>query len=464
MSNYLATFNCPGCGSPLEIQEGTISLSCSYCQLIMRVGSPGRILKYFYKSDLDDFAVKFAIERYLKKKGLRLEFEKLESRQFHLPFYRFRGMSYALLAEKIAGNDDDSEEQLTPLKKRVFHQKCRHFDLTIPGFNNKSFGLDSLGIRPGVMPLTAYHEEVFPQGSIQADVEVSPEEAREKAMAMFFFNLGFAAGNKECLSSEMIGEGLSVIYYPVWAYSIRQNDMPTTMFVDGLNKRVYHEIPGTFEYRASGLDRSKAEEMNPVQHKCPNCGFDLPTSESSLFYYCANCSRSYIIKDDNYMLTDLRCGNYEAERYFHPFWRFMLSTDNNIDTVGEFSKILTGEIPLIARSKVNNPFYLYVPAFRSTNLSTLTSVGIRLCRVQPEIEIKKRNFSRAAEMVLPEGEAIELARFYWNVIRSKYRYLSGSEFDFDSCRLGQAEIIWLSLSRSYGQSKKTRMKTAQLYA
>ncbi len=464
MSNYSAIFNCPGCGSPLEIQEGTISLSCSYCELIMRVGSPGRILKYFYKSDLDDFAVKFAAERYLKKKGFPLKFEKLESKQFHLPFYRFRGMSYALLSEKMAGKDGHSEEQLMPLRKKVFHQKCRHFDLTIPGFNNKSFGLDSLGIRPGVMPLVAYHKEIFPQGSIQVDIDVSPEEAKEKAMAMFFFNLGFAAANKECISSEMIGEGLSVIFYPVWAYSIQQNNMSSTMFIDGLNKRVYHEIPGTFEYRTSGLDQSRAEEMNPVQHKCPNCGFDLPTSESSLFYYCANCSRSYMIKDDGYSLTDMVCGAYEAGEYHHPFWRFGFSAGGDIDTVGKFSKILTGEIPLIAKSKRDNPYYIYVPAFKSTNLSTLTSVGIRLCRVQPEIEVQRKNFSRAAEMVLPESEAIELVRFYWEVIRSKYQYLSGSEFDFNSRRLGQGEIIWLSLSRSYGQSKKSRTKTAQLYA
>ncbi len=461
MSNYSAIFNCPGCGSPLEIQEGTISLSCSYCELIMRVGSPGRILKYFFESDLDDFTVKFAVERHLKKKGFPLKFERLESRQFHLPFYRFRGMSYALLSEKVAGDDD--EEHLMPLKKKVFHRKCRHFDLTIPAFDNKSFGLDSLGVRPEVMPLTAYRKEIFPHESIQVDIEVSPEEAKEKAMAMFFFNLGFAAANKECLSSEMIGEGLSVIYYPVWAYSIQQNNMSSTMFIDGLNKRVFHETPGIFEYRTSGMDRSRAEEINPVQHKCPNCGFDLPASESSLFYHCENCQRSYLIEDDDYVLTDMACAQYETGKKFHPFWQFEFEVENN-DTVGKFSRMLTGEIPLIAKSKANNPFYIYVPAFRTANLSMLTSLGIRLCRVQPEIGVEKRNFSPGAEMVLPKSEAIELARFYWNVIRSKYQYLGGAEYDFDPGKLGQEKIIWLSLSRSYSQSKKFGFKKVKLHA
>ncbi len=461
MSNYSAIFNTPGCGSPLEIHEGTISLSCSYCELIMRVGSPGRILKYFFESDLDDFTVKFAVERNLKKKGFPLKFEKLGSRQFHLPFYRFWGMSYALLSEKVVGDDD--EEHLMPLKKKVFHRKCRHFDLTIPAFNNKSFGLDSLGVRPEVMPLTAYRTEIFPHESIQVDIEVSPEEAKEKAIAMFFFNLGFASANKECISSEMIGEGLSVIYYPVWAYSIQQNNMSSTMFIDGLNKRVYHEIPDVFEYQPGGADKSRAQELNPVQHKCPNCGFDLPTSESSLFYHCENCQRSYLIENDDYVLTDMACALYETGKHFHPFWQFEFSVEDN-DTVGKFSRILTGEIPLIAKSKANNPFYIYVPAFRSANLSTLTSLGIRLCRVQPEIGVEKRNFSPGAEMVLPKSEAIELARFYWNVIRSKYQYLAGSKFDFNPPGLEQGKIIWLSLSRSYSQPKKFGVKKVKLHA
>jgi len=170
-----------------------------------------------------------------------------------------------------------------------------------------------------------------------------------------------------------------------------------------------------------------------------------------------------MIKDDSYELTDMVCGPYEAGEYYHPFWRFAFSAGGDIDTVRKFSKILTGEIPLIAKSKANNPFYIYVPAFKSINLSTLTSVGIRLCRVQPEIEVQRKTFSRAAEMTLPESEAIELARFYWDVIRSKYQYLGGSKFDFNSHRLGQGIIVWLSLSRSYDQPKKFRMKKAKLH-
>jgi LSD1 subclass zinc finger protein len=407
MTEYSAVFNCPGCGSPLETPEGTISLRCSYCGLIMRLGSPGRILKYYYESRVDDFAVKFASERYLKEKGFSLKFSVVKTECYHLPFYRFRGMSYALFCKREA-MPEDADMMLPAPRKKIYHKRCRHFDLTIPGFTEKSFGLDSLGIRPEVIPLKAYHKSEFPENSVVLDMVISPDEAVQQAMAMFFFNIGIATDDKEYLSSEMIGEGLSVIYYPVSVCVIDHNGMLSTLFVDGLAKHVYNETPGEADFGGKGIDNSSASELNPVQHKCPNCGFDLPVSQRSLFYYCENCDRSYMIGDDTYHKVEARCAAHESRAQYHPFWRFPFSVKDR-DTVGKFSKILTGEIPLIARSKKDNKFYLYIPAFRSTNLDSLTSLGLRLCRVQPELEIKGEMSSPASEMVLPPSEGLELA-------------------------------------------------------
>lgn len=462
MSDYSAVFNCPGCGSPLETPEGTISLRCNYCGLIMRLGSPGRILKYYYESKLDDFAVKFAVERYLKNKGLSLKFSVVKTESYHLPFFRFRGMSYALFCKREA-IPEDIEEVIPAPRKKTYHKRCRHFDLTVPAFAEKEFGLDSLGIRPEVMPLKAYRGSEFTENSRIPDIIVSPDEAVQQAMAMFFFNIGVATDDREFMSSEMIGEGLSVILYPVSACVIDHNGMVSTLFVDGLAKRVYNEIPGDAEFHSKGIDNSTATELDPVQHKCPNCGFDLPVSQRSLFYYCRNCDRSYMIGDDTYHKVEPRCAAYESKANYHPFWRFPFSVKDK-DTVGKFSKILTGEIPLIARSKKDNKFYLYVPAFRSTNLESLTSLGLRLCRVQPELEIESQMRPQATEMVLPPGEGLELGRFYWNMLRSKYMYLTGSEYDFDSCSAGEGELVWLGLSRNYGVSQQQKPGLAIRYA
>ena len=456
MADYSAVFNCPGCGSPLETLEGTISLQCSYCGLIMRLGSPGRILKYFYDSKLDDFAAKFAAEKYIKNNGLSLNFTPVSNTLYHLPFYRFKGMSYALYSEDIISEMEEGDYDL-PMKNTVFHQRCRNFDLTMPAFENKTFGLDSLGVRPEVMPLTAYYKGNFPSESAMLDITVTPEQAEQTAMIMFFFGVGLTASDKNYLSSEMIGEGLSVVYYPVWAYSVERDGLVSTMFIDGLTKEVYHEVFDSFEYRGRGSDVSRAVELNPVQHKCPNCGVDLPVSELSLHYYCANCDRSYMLKDDNYHLSEPQCASYENGGHYHPFWKFQF-TIGEIDTVGKFSKILTGEIPLIKKSKANNPFYLYIPAFQSMDLSALTSLGGRFCRMQPELSYSKKSQAPSADMVLPESEGLELARFYWNLLRSKYTFLCGKQYDFESCAVKKGELVWLGLERSYGGPKRVELK------
>ncbi len=459
MADYSAVFNCPGCGSPLETLEGTISLQCSYCGLIMRLGSPGRILKYFYDSRMDNFAAKFAAEKYIKKNGLSLKFTPISNRLYHLPFYRFKGMSYALYSKDVMSEIREGDYDL-PMKNTVFHRRCRNFDLTIPAFDNKMFGLDSLGVRPGVMPLTVYHKIFFPSESALLDITVTPEQAEQTAMIMFFFGVGMTAADKNYLSSEMIGEGLSVIYYPVWAYSVERDGMVSTMFIDGLTKDVYHEVFDSFEYNGRGADVSKAVELNPTQHKCPNCGFDLPVSELSLYYYCANCDRSYTLEDDDYHSVELKCASHENGSNYHPFWRFQFAIGET-DTVGKFSKILTGEIPLIKKSKANNPFYLYIPAFHSGNLNALTNLGGRLCRMQPELSFNKKSQPPSADMFLPESEGLELARFYWNLLRSKYMFLCGEKYDFESCDIKKGELIWLGLNRSYGGPKKVNFKKAQ---
>lgn len=464
MADYSAQFNCPGCGSPLETLEGTISLQCNFCGLIMRIGSPGRILKYFYQPRLDGFAVKFSVEKHLKEKGLSLHYSEISRQLYYIPFYRFRGMSYALFSERTVECDVEDPENVVPMVKRDLQRKSSHFDLTVPAYTNEAFGLDSLGIRPEVMPLTALHNDNFPEDSIKIDIKISPEEAKQKAMAMFFMNVGFAAVNKELLSSEMIGEGLSVIYYPVWAFNLVQDDFSTTVFIDGLNKRVYHEVPDEIKTNSTGVDHSHASELNPVQHKCPNCGQDLPISENSLFYYCANCFRSYMISNDAYLTTNLQSARYEEGKYYHPFWRFPFTIGEDIDTVAKFSRILTGEIPLVAKAKAQNRFYLYVPGFKSMNLNSLTNVGIRICCVQPQLEIENNSIPFEAEMVLPESEAFELARHYWDLIKSKYRHLEKPEFEFASCKTGKGEIIWLSLSRPYYDNRPRYLNQAKLYA
>jgi LSD1 subclass zinc finger protein len=442
--NYRAKFNCPGCGSPLEISEGTISLRCSFCGMIMRIGAPGRILKYFYESDLDDFALKFSLEKHLKASGLELSFKPHRKKLYYLPFYRFRGTTYTLLKERVMEESDEIDSETPPPVKVSFYQKCRNLDLTIPGFTDNIFGLDSLGVRPEVMPLTVYIGDNMPSDSVLLDIVSAPKDARQQALGLFAFNLGISLESKECLISEMVGEWLSVIYYPVWAYSVLSRAGETTYFLDGLSKRILNTHVGSIDVVAKGVDKSQSSTFQPVAHKCPNCGFDLLVSETAIVYYCSNCNRSFLIQDTSYLQIPTRSGICDPGGAHFPFWKFAISITKGQKTVGEFAKLLTGEIPLIARNKAQNQFYLYIPAFKFPELDMLTNRGLRLCRTQPIIEYGNDSITPGAEPILPQGEALELARFYWFVLRSKYRHLLDPSYDIKAAN--NPEFVWLTLT------------------
>lgn len=454
MPEYKTRFNCPGCGSPLQTLEGAISLQCSFCGMVMRIGAPGRILKYYYRSDLDSFALKFAVERYLKDNGRLSSLTVDSTTLYYLPFYRFRGMSYSLIAEtKIEDEQVDIDRQFIPTRT-VFHQRCRHFDLTIPAFENPAFGLDSLGVRPEVIPLDIFSSDALPADAIVLDIQKNPDQAKQAAMGMFAFNLGFALEGKDHLISEMIGEGLSIIYHPVWRVSSIIDGLDIAFLIDGLSKRIINEIPESFEAAQTGKDCFEADPFKPMPHRCPNCGADFPASEVSIVYYCPNCRKSYIVASDSYRPIETQAAVYEQGIGSYPFWRFPFTGGRGEKTVGEFARILTGEIPLIAKGKAQNPFYLYLPAFKLADLDSLTARAIRLNRTQPILETGEQEFAPAADMILPESEAQELARFYWQVIRAKYRHLNSPDYDFARSKIGTGEIIWLTLTESSEAARK----------
>jgi predicted RNA-binding Zn-ribbon protein involved in translation (DUF1610 family) len=277
-------------------------------------------------------------------------------------------------------------------------------------------------------------------------VTVSPGEARQKSLGLFAFNLGFALDGKECLISEIVGAKLSLIYYPVWAYCFEMDGSEKTAFLDGLSRRVINIVDGAYEYSAQGKDSGPSSGFSPVPHKCPNCGYDFPVSESALVYRCSNCGRFYIIHADGYSQIQTTGYVYEPSSSLYPFWKIPFEIGDDMTTVSQFSKILTGEIPLIAKNKAAQHFYLYMPAFVIPNLESLTTVGLRLCRTQPILSLGNSEIRLAGDVVLNDNDAFILAKFYWFLIRCRYRHLLESGYEFRPEMLGKPELVWLTVS------------------
>jgi DNA-directed RNA polymerase subunit RPC12/RpoP len=441
MADNQLIYNCPGCGKPSQAPEGAYTNRCEYCALVVRIGAPGRVLKYFYESKIDVYGARMAADRYLKANGLPLTCDIKKATFYYLPFYRFRGMALDYLdgaAEIIEATDG------LPLPVKTKPElKAKDFDVTIPAFDSAVFSLESLGIRPQSVPLYAFRREEIPSDTIIVKSDITPQVAEDQAVALHHSNIALYNKTRP-LFSAMIGEQISRIYFPVWALTHEVGDNLRTVFIDGLAKRGYSQIDGEFNYNNENTGDHHSYFIRPLKHQCPNCGADLNQQHFSLFYPCKNCGRSYLLKGDGYI--QVNCLSAKAS-ICAPYWRFPLEirSSRSYKTVQDFSNLLTAEITLLRKEKRNNCFYLYSPAFKSTNAGRLTDKALMLLRTQPHDRLEESLPSQGPVLSIEEAEAKQMAVFLWQIMVRKNTRLQKNEFMLNEDELPAGEIVWLPM-------------------
>jgi len=441
MADYQLIYNCPGCGKPSQAPEGAFTNRCEYCGLVVRIGAPGRVLKYFYESRVDVYGARMVADRYLKASGLPLTGNVIKTAFYYLPFYRFRGMALDYL-DSATEIIEAADGLPLPIKTKP-ELKAKDFDVTIPAFDSTIFSLESLGVRPQSVPLFAFSREEIPADTIMVKSVITPQVAEDQAVALHHSNI--ALYNKsQPLFSAMIGEQISRIYFPVWAITHEVMGDLRTVFIDGLAKRGYSQTVGEFSYNDKNTGDHHSSFIKPLRHQCPNCGADLKEQHFSLFYPCKNCGRSYILKGDGY--TQIKCLTAEAA-ICAPYWRFPLEfkSRRSYKTVQDFSNLLTAEIALLRKEKKNNRFYLYSPAFKSSNAGRLTDKALMLLRTQPHETLEENLPAQGPVFCIEESEARQMAVFLWQIMARKNLRLQKDAHTLNEDKLPAGEIVWLPM-------------------
>jgi endogenous inhibitor of DNA gyrase (YacG/DUF329 family) len=440
MADYQLIYNCPGCGKPSKAPEGALTSRCEYCDLVIRIGSPRRILKYFYPSRLDgQYAVRMAADRYLKAKGLPLTENVVRADFYYLPYYRFRGIALDYIVPPAKISALTIPDQVLPAAKPEL--KAKDFDVTIPAYDSAAFGMISLGVRPQSVPVYAYSTEEIPGGTTIVESTVAPQEAKDRALKIHHSNT-LLYNKTEATISAMIGERISVIYFPIWALIHETEGTRKTVFIDALAKRGYLQADREFMFDGGHSGGKNSHHIKPLRHQCPNCGADLKENHFSLFYPCRNCDRSYLLNDDGYIQVNTLTADSPS---CAPFWRFPLEFDagRSYKTVSDFSKILGGEIALMRKEKRPNQFYLYSPAFKSSDIYSWFDKAYSVLRTQPHDRLTERLPSDSVALSIDEIEAGQMAVFIWRMLTLKYAWKRGWEFDVNEDSLQPGQIVWL---------------------
>lgn len=450
-------FRCPGCGSELEAPEGTVSNRCRYCSLVWILGRPGRVVKRYYAPKMELREARFIADRHAKSERLRPFHEVQLARLFYVPFYRFRGL--ALSCHMMQKSEALRSEINVEVRVPTFELRARNLDLTVPASSHDAFGLASLGVRPQTLLTYAYSDDEIPDDALVISADVAPDASELRALRMNSAHVAGALDRQECQFSEMVGEGQTLIYFPVFVVSGTVGRRPLTLFIDGLSRRVYREIEETWDVPEMSPTAGGIASLKPEPHHCPNCGADFAPSERSLYYCCDNCRRHYMLGASGYLQVDPpRVADGAGDLY--PFWRLPLSFEvpRPVRTVSEFSKLLTADIPLLARPKADLPFFVYVPAFAGADAEWQVQAAVRTTRMQPLVKASAASVSTAPAVSLPPGEAREFAAFAWNWLRTSYPNLRQESFDFHSARTGEPELLWLPFMDARLERSVERMK------
>jgi len=242
----------------------------------------------------------------------------------------------------------------------------------------------------------------------------------------------------------MIGEKISVIYFPVWAVTYNSRGEGKTVFVDAVAKRGYAGTEKPFEYKGQVSTGQNSHYIQLLKHQCPNCGADLKENHFSLFYPCTNCDRPYILSDDGY--RQVKCLAADPQVCV-PYWRFPLEFQGRkrYKTVKDYYSLLTTEVALLRKEKRDNPFYLYSPAFKATDVNLWVKRAITILKTQPHDRLAEKFPKDGPVLCIDEDEAKETAIFLWRVIAERYGRLQTEGFYLDEDGLQPGEIIWLPI-------------------
>ncbi len=354
--------------------------------------------------------MKFVTERYCKRSGIDLPKSFVDSRLFFIPFWRFKGMIYQLRAEAVTYTFSDGVSLETEKKVKV---DSKPFDINFPGVNQELINHIIMGMRSQVMEL---HPQLPTKLAKSAEV-IKPEITLDAAREMAYNNAFGVYRKKNVCCQELIGEKLTLIYFPVWVSQFTNRTGAWWLLVDGVSKRGItcgqDEFCGFYSH--SDFDGVGSVKIFP--HHCPNCGADLPAGKNAVVYTCQNCWRGWYLDGDRLRQIEISYVDFNNDNNvkFFPFWQFNASFNSkgSILTYHQAQILFRNKLSVFVDDSEDGIFRFFVPGFSARNPRSLWKLSSRLTQSQPNFTTSKRLRFSSVPATLPEDEAAQMARAIW---------------------------------------------------
>lgn len=346
---------CPQCGGPVSLEETDRFFVCGYCRVRLYITAKG---PFHY--------------RLTPKAG--------SDALLHIPYWRFKGVSYTL---------------------RNYQVQHRIIDMTRIAIPDRVLPY-SLGVRPQAVPLTfvttdtagSFLSPITPLKNILDGIDKQLTLADTRA------DMTRSMEPKESIERAYIGETASVIFLPVLP---RGNALQ-----DGVNGTMkYHSDAGQY----TSLDAAgHAADWSPrfLPALCPECGWNLDGWRESCVFACGNCQRAWMPRGMD--LTEVKLGavhrRIETSQYI-PFWKIRPRvTGAAIETYADL--IRYANLPKAVQDRwESQEMVFWAPAFKVRPRIFLLLAGMLTISPPDNIARDRLRLSPVYPVTLPLSEAVE---------------------------------------------------------
>ena len=400
---------CPSCAAPLDFAEGTHAVQCRYCRSHLLVTGRKQVLSYAVTPSLDaQRAVTLALEAQpAEGKLCRVTNQQL----YFIPYYRLTGQELRWEREPretpSAFSSLHDHPQLAvalalagggkkPHTREKIGLKDRHVEKNFIACPLSGVGLYSLGVRPAVLRLTLFHRPTLESWGKIVAVGVTVDEARSR---------GLQTDDAQIVSRTVVGQVLSVIYFPFWVIAVERRQEPTLTIIDAVSQTVV-AVAAPFSLYTT-LEQAQPAGPRIVGFRpllCPNCGWDLPVRPDDVVFFCATCHKAWLLQGNSLdevpcqiiaapnerepqLLTYLplwmlrmRRGQKGIAPFFLPAFRY-----RRVKALLDFARKLSAQQPVL-------------PAFQGT------SPAVHGCYYDQEDAVAFARFALAGEAVQSHGE------------------------------------------------------------
>lgn len=378
---------CPQCGAEVDLAEEDTVFRCLYCGSVLKPTGRNRVQSFFILPRQAPQKVGTALINALQGKTSK-KLRIVEHYLLYAPYWRIYSMLFQWTFGRKYFKSPDGQKAWESFKKL----RATPWFRTFPAFDSSKWELFSLGIRVQVLKVWPFNKQKMGEGSLLLKQNISLKEAVKQAQKSIVHQRNTGKTEVEMLKSILVGERYSLLYFPFYCYTLKNNDQTSLLIVDALSHKV---VKGTVDIE--GLKKAPLEGKIPykpfsfIPFKCPNCGWDFSFRPHAIIHICKTCGQAWQEKGGDYMPVAYGVSSgekhVEADWKYLPFWHLtgiIKTKDRKYRTLKEFYDLFPLPRVLNEEALMVREISFYIPAFRIKNVKMVDKFATQLTLNQPK--------------------------------------------------------------------------------